>query len=180
MHAICFGPSLGSFRKPLERCSEVLAARSAPQNATDIGRNVPWASQPTVPGELGRSFSARTQWNFGWMLGGKMLGSFGSQIGSQNVTNVGRNVPWASQPTVPGELGRNFSARTRWNFGWMLGAPCLQDAMENSTLKLMFVYPLSALPTKLHGEHCAQAYDCFPFVLLCEFGLLLLTCATPV
>ena len=34
----------------------LLAARSAPQNATDIGRNVPWASQPTVPGELGRNF----------------------------------------------------------------------------------------------------------------------------
>ena len=65
-----------------------------------------------------------------------------------------------------------------WLDAWCL--PCLQDAMENSTLKLMFVYPLSALPTKLHGEHCAQAYDCFPFVLLCEFGLLLLTCATPV
>ena len=32
---------------------------------------------------------------------------------------------------------------------WRL--PCLQDAMENSTLKLMFVYPLSALPTKLHA-----------------------------
>ena len=31
MHAICFGPSLGSFRKPLERCSEVLAARSGPK-----------------------------------------------------------------------------------------------------------------------------------------------------
>ena len=65
-----------------------------------------------------------------------------------------------------------------WLDAWCLR--CLQDAMENSTLKLMFVYPLSALPTKLHGEHCAQAYDCFPFVLLCEFGLLLLTCATPV
>ena len=52
--------------------------------------------------------------------------------------------------------------------------PCLQDAMESSTLKLMFVYPLSALPTKLHGEHCAQAYDCFPFELLCEFALLVL------
>ena len=35
------------------------------------------------------------------------------------------------------------------------------------------------LPTKLHGEHCAQAYDCFPFELLCEFALLVLTCATP-
>ena len=65
-----------------------------------------------------------------------------------------------------------------WLDAWCL--PCVQDAMENSTLKLMFVYPLSALHTKLHGEHCAQAYDCFPFVLLCEFGLLLLTCATPV
>ena len=65
-----------------------------------------------------------------------------------------------------------------WLDAWCL--PCLQDAMENGTLKLMFVYPLSALPTKLHGEHCAQAYDCFPFVLLCEFGLSLLTCATPV
>ena len=61
---------------------------------------------------------------------------------------------------------------------WCL--PCLQDAMENSTLKLMFVYPLFALPTKLHGEHCAQAYDCFPFELLCEFALLVLTCALPV
>ena len=30
---------------------------------------------------------------------------------------------------------------------WCL--PCLQDAMENSTLKLMFVYPLSALPKKI-------------------------------
>ena len=65
-----------------------------------------------------------------------------------------------------------------WLDAWCL--PCLQDAMENSTLKLMFVYPLSALPTKPHGEHCAQAYDCFPFVLPCLFGLLLLTCATPV
>ena len=34
--------------------------------------------------------------------------------------------------------------------------PCVQDAMENSTLKLMFVYPLSALSAKLHGEHCAE------------------------
>ena len=138
MHAICFGPSLGSFRKPSERCSEVLAARSAPQNATDIGRNAPWASQPTVPGELGRNFSARTQWNFGWMLGGKMLGSFGSQIGSQNATDIGRNVPWASQRTVPGELGRNFSARTQWNFGWMLGGKMLgsfgsQIGSQNAT-----------------------------------------------
>ena len=65
-----------------------------------------------------------------------------------------------------------------WLDAWCL--PCLQDAIENSTLKLMFVYPLFALPTKLHGEHCAQAYDCIPFVLLYEFGLLLLTCATPV
>ena len=56
-----------------------------------------------------------------------------------------------------------------WLHAWCL--PCLQDAMENSTLKLMFVYPLFALPTKLHGEHCAQAYDCFPFELLCEFAL---------
>ena len=47
-----------------------------------------------------------------------------------------------------------------WLDAWCL--PCLQDAMENSTLKLMFVHSLSALPTKLHGEHCAQAYDCFP------------------
>ena len=43
---------------------------------------------------------------------GKMLGSFGSQIGSQNATDIGRNLPWASQPTVPGELGRNFG----WDF----------------------------------------------------------------
>ena len=57
---------------------------------------------------------------------------------------------------------------------------CVQDAMENNTLKLMFVYPLSTLPTKLHGEHCAQAYDCFPFELLCEIALLVLTCAMPV
>ena len=64
-----------------------------------------------------------------------------------------------------------------WLDAWCL--PCLQDAMENSTLKLMFVYPLS-LPTKLHAEHCAQAYDCFPFELLCEFALLVLTCAMPV
>ena len=28
-----------------------------------------------------------------------------------------------------------------WLDAWCL--PCLQDAMENSTLKLMFVYPLS-------------------------------------
>ena len=69
VHAICFGPPLGSFQKPLERCSEDLAARLAPQNATDIGKIVPWTSQPTVPGELGRNFLARTQWNFGWMLG---------------------------------------------------------------------------------------------------------------
>ena len=32
-----------------------------------------------------------------------MLGISGSQMGSQNATNIGRNVPWASQPTVPGE-----------------------------------------------------------------------------
>ena len=62
-----------------------------------------------------------------------------------------------------------------WLAAWCL--PCLQDAMENSTLKVMFVYPLSALPTKLHREHSAQAYDCFPFELLCEFALLVLTCA---
>ena len=61
---------------------------------------------------------------------------------------------------------------------WCL--PCLQDATENSTLKLMFVYPLPALPTKLHGDHCAQPYDCFPFELLCEFALLVLTCAMPI
>ena len=61
-----------------------------------------------------------------------------------------------------------------WLDAWCL--PCLQDAMENSTLKLMFVYALS-LPTKLHAVHCAQAYDCFPFELLCEFALLVLTCA---
>ena len=65
-----------------------------------------------------------------------------------------------------------------WLHAWCL--PCLQDAMENSTLKLMFVYPLFALPTKLHGQHCAQAYDCFPFELLCEFALLVLTCAIAV
>ena len=64
-----------------------------------------------------------------------------------------------------------------WLDAWCL--PCLQDAMENSTLKLMFVYLLS-LPTKLHAEQCAQAYDCFPFELLCEFALLVLTCAMPV
>ena len=58
--------------------------------------------------------------------------------------------------------------------------PCLQDAMENSRLQLMFVYPLPALPTNLHGEHCAQAYDCFPFELFCEFALLVSTCAMPV
>ena len=44
-----------------------------------------------------------------------------------------------------------------WLDAWCL--PCLPDAMENNTLKLMVVYPLSASPTKLHGEHCAQAYD---------------------
>ena len=65
-----------------------------------------------------------------------------------------------------------------WLDAWCL--PCLQDAMENSTLKLMFLHPLSALSTKVHAEHCAQAYDCFPFELLCEFALLLLTCAMPV
>ena len=69
----------------------------------------------------------------------------------------------------PGEL---------WLDAWCL--PCLRDAMENTTLKLMFVYPLFALPPKLHGEHCAQAYDCCPFELLCEFGLLVLTCGMPV
>ena len=58
--------------------------------------------------------------------------------------------------------------------------PCLQDAMENSMLKRMFLYPLSTLPTKLHGEHYTQAYDCFPFELLCKFALLVLTCAMPV
>ena len=65
-----------------------------------------------------------------------------------------------------------------WLDAWCL--PCQQDAMESSTLKLMFVLPLSALPTKLHGEHCAQAYNCFPFELLCEFALLVLICAMPV
>ena len=65
-----------------------------------------------------------------------------------------------------------------WLDAWCL--PCLQDAMANSTLKLMFVYPLFALPTKLHGEHGAQAYDCFPFELICEFALFVLTCAMPV
>ena len=48
-----------------------------------------------------------------------------------------------------------------WLDAWCLR--CLQDAMENSTLKLMFVYPLSALRTKLHREPYAQAYDCSPF-----------------
>ena len=65
-----------------------------------------------------------------------------------------------------------------WLDAWCLTS--LQDAMENSTLKVMFVYPLSALPTKLHGEHCAQAYDSFPFELLCDFALLVLTCVMPV
>ena len=32
-----------------------------------------------------------------------------------------------------------------WLDSWCL--PCLQDAMENSTLKLMFFYPFSALST---------------------------------
>ena len=54
----------------------------------------------------------KNAWKFLKSLG-KMLGSFGSQIGSQSATDIGRNVPWASQPTVPGELGRNF----RWDFG---------------------------------------------------------------
>ena len=44
------------FSKTLGKMLGSWAARSAPQNATDIGRNVPWASQPTVPGELGRNF----------------------------------------------------------------------------------------------------------------------------
>ena len=57
------------FEKPLERCSEVLAARSAPPSTTDIGRNVLWTSQLTVPRELGRNFLAGIQWDFGWMLG---------------------------------------------------------------------------------------------------------------
>ena len=76
---------------------------------------------------------------------------------------------------------KKFSSPTPmelWLDAWCL--PCLQDAMENSTMELMFVYPLCALPTKLHGEHRAQAYDCFPFELLCEFALLVLTCAMPV
>ena len=53
-----------------------------------------------------------------------------------------------------------------WLDAWCL--PCLQDAMENSTLKLMFVYLCLLCLPKLHGEHCAQPYDCFPFELICQ------------
>ena len=118
-------------------------------------------------------------WKFSKTLG-KMLGSFCSQIGSQNATNIGGMFHGLPSRPCRGSSEEIFSPIPVefWLDDWCL--PCLQDAMENSTLKLMFVYPLSALPTKLHGEHYVQAYDCFPFVLLCEFGLLLLTCATPV
>ena len=89
MHAICFGPPLGSFRKPLERCSEVLAARSGPK------RNRYWY-------ECSMGFPA------------DRAGGARKKFFSPN----------------PVEF---------WLDAWCL--PCLQDAMENSTLKLMFVYP---------------------------------------
>ena len=39
---------------------------------------------------------------------GKMLGSFGSQIGFQNATDIGRNVPWASQADRAGRARKKF------------------------------------------------------------------------
>ena len=79
--------------------------------AQNIGRE---ANIVTLPVAVLRNLYRRAcdmlrsaAWKFSKTLG-KMLGSFGSQIGSQNATDIGRNVPWTSQPTVPGELGRNF------------------------------------------------------------------------
>ena len=53
----------------------------------------------------------KNQWKNAWKFlksPEKMLGSFGSQIGSQNATDIGRNVPWTSQPTVPGGARKKF------------------------------------------------------------------------
>ena len=54
-------------------------------------------------------FQLKIAWKFS-KSPGKMLGSFGSQLGTQNATNITWNVLWAFQATVPGYLRRNFGA----------------------------------------------------------------------
>ena len=46
------------FSKTLGKMLGSFGSQIGSQHATDIGRNVPWTSQPTVLGELGR--------NLGW------------------------------------------------------------------------------------------------------------------
>ena len=85
---------------------------------------------------------------------GPMLRSFGSQIGPPK-----RN-RYRWECSMDFIADRATGARKKffgpnpvelWLDGWCL--PCLQDAMESNTLKLVFVYPLFALPTKLHGHY---------------------------
>ena len=56
-----------------------------------------------------RKFQCKIAWKFS-KLPGKMLESFGSQLGARNAANVAWNVLWTFQPTVPGYLGRNCVA----------------------------------------------------------------------
>ena len=143
MHAICFGPSLGSFRRPLERCSEVLAARSAPQNATDIGRNVPWASQPTVPGELGRNFSARTQ---------RIL--VGCLVERCSEVLAARSGP----KTQPISVGMFHGLPSR---------PCRgtsEEIFQPEPGGILVGCLVPTLPARCHGEQHVEANVCLPFV----------------
>ena len=81
-------------------------------------------------------------WKFSKTLG-KMLGSFASKIGSQNATDIGRNVPWTSQPTVLAELGRSFLGSILWSL-----VRCL----------------VRTLPARCHGEQYVEANIGLPFV----------------
>ena len=48
---------------------------------------------------------SKCQWKVAWKfakLPGKMLGSFGNQLRTQNATNITWNVLWTFQPTIPG------------------------------------------------------------------------------
>ena len=63
--------------------------------------------------DIALSQCSKFQWKIAWKfskLPGQMLGSFGSQLGNQNATNIAWDVLSTFQSTVPGELGRNFGA----------------------------------------------------------------------
>ena len=67
-------------------------------------------------GECKKKLRGKTLW-FSLSKEAKCLDRLGKSadcqfivVNDDHLTMFGRNVPWASQPTVPGELGRNFSA----------------------------------------------------------------------